>query len=98
MQIPILYTELLLLKPLVAEDALQIQILYPHWEIVRYMVSSVPWPYPDNSAKKYVNKVSLPDMEKRVAWFWTIRHHETPDELMGLISLYDVEDNNRGFC
>ena len=45
MTIPTLTTESLLLIPLVAEDAVQIQRLYPRWEIVRYMVSSVPWPY-----------------------------------------------------
>ena len=97
MQIPELHTERLLLKPLTAEDASQIQVLYPRWEIVRYMVSSVPWPYPDNGAENYVNNVALPDMKKGIAWFWTIRHRQTPDELMGLICLYDVEDNNRGF-
>ena len=36
-------------------------------------------------------------MAKGIAWFWTIRRREAPDELMGLICLYDVEDNNRGF-
>lgn len=51
MPIPILYTEHLLLKSLASEDASQIQLLYPRWEIVRYMVSSVPWPYPDNGAE-----------------------------------------------
>lgn len=44
MQIPMLETKRLLLKPIVAEDASQIQERYPRWEIVRYMVSSVPWP------------------------------------------------------
>jgi hypothetical protein len=77
MTIPILYTERLMLKPLVPEDASQIQMLYPRWEIVRYMVSSVPWPYPDNGAEHYVNNVALPDMAKGNAWFWTIRHRET---------------------
>lgn len=97
MRTSILTTERLLLKPLVAEDALQIQKLYPRWEIVRYMVASVPWPYPENGAEHYVNNVALPDIAKGIAWFWTIRSLETPDKLMGLICLYDVEDNNRGF-
>ena len=97
MTIPTLTTERLLLKPLVAADAVQIQQRYPRWEIVRYMVASVPWPYPENGAENYVNNVALPDMAKGIAWFWTIRRREAPDELMGLICLYDVEDNNRGF-
>lgn len=36
-------------------------------------------------------------MEKGIAWFWSIRRREAPDRLMGIICLYDVEDNNRGF-
>ncbi|CNJ01869.1 Uncharacterised protein [Yersinia bercovieri] len=97
MTIPTLTTKRLCLKPLVAEDAIQIQKLFPRWEIVRYMVASVPWPYPDNGAENYVNNIVLPDMEKGIAWFWAIRRREAPDYLMGLICLYDVEDNNRGF-
>ncbi|AOE42033.1 MULTISPECIES: GNAT family N-acetyltransferase [Pantoea] len=97
MKTPLLKTERLILKPLISEDAVQIQKLYPRWEIVRYMVASVPWPYPEDGAQNYVNNVALPDMAKGVACFWTIRRHERPDEVMGLICLYDVEDNNRGF-
>ncbi|MGE4712485.1 GNAT family N-acetyltransferase [Yersinia enterocolitica] len=97
MQIPMLETKRLLLKPIVAEDALQIQERYPRWEIVRYMVSSVPWPYPDDGAAHYVNNVVLPAMAKGVAWVWTIRHRDNPDNLIGVICLDDEEDNNRGF-
>ena len=43
MKIPKLHTKRLLLKPLEAEDASQIQVLYPRWEIVRYTVSSYPF-------------------------------------------------------
>ncbi|KAA1139647.1 GNAT family N-acetyltransferase, partial [Citrobacter portucalensis] len=85
------------LKPLEAEDASQIQVLYPLCEIVRYMVSSVTWPYPDIGEENYVNNVALTDMEKGIAWIWTIRISAAPPGLIGLIWLYDVEDNNRGF-
>lgn len=97
MATPTLTTERLLLKPLEKTDAEQIQALYPRWEIVRYMVASVPWPYPPNGAEYYVNHVALPDVEKGTAWFWTIRRHEDPEKMIGLICLYDEEDNNRGF-
>jgi len=97
MATPTLTTERLLLKPLEKTDAEQIQKRYPRWEIVRYMVASVPWPYPENGAEYYVNNVALPDIEKGIAWFWTIRRHDDPAQLIGLICLYDEEDNNRGF-
>ena len=97
MATPTLTTERPLLNPLEKTDAEQIQKRYPRWEIVRYMVASVPWPYPENGAEYYVNNVALPDIEKGIAWFWTIRRHDDPDQLIGLICLYDEEDNNRGF-
>jgi len=97
MPVPTLYTDRLLLKPLTAEDAPRIQLLYPRWEIVRYMVSSVPWPYPDDGAAHYVNNVALPAMAKGVAGVWTLRRREEPDNLIGVICLDDAQDNNRGF-
>lgn len=97
MQIPSLKTERLLLKPLVIEDAPSIQKLFPRWEIVRYMVSSVPWPYPDNGAEHYVSNVALPAMAQGFSWVWSIRYRGKSDELIGVISLDDAEDNNRGF-
>lgn len=97
MDIPTLRTARLILKPLTSDDAVQIQKLYPKWEIVRFMVSTVPWPYPENGAEHFVNNVALPDMNKGIAWLWTIRRNDYPDEVMGLICLYGIEDNNRGF-
>lgn len=44
MATPQLETARLLLKPLVSEDAAQIQRIFPRWEIVRYLIASVPWP------------------------------------------------------
>ena len=40
------------LKPLVPADAEQIQRVFPRWEIVRYLVASVPWPYPQGAANQ----------------------------------------------
>jgi hypothetical protein len=57
---------------------------FPRWEIPLYGLFE-PWPYPDNGAENYVNNVALPDMAKGIAWFWSIRRREVPDELMGII-------------
>lgn len=97
MQIPTLKTNHLLLKPLDSKDALQIQKIFPRWEIVRYMVSSIPWPYPDNAASHYVDNIALPAMAEGRAWIWTIRLRDNPNNLIGVISLDETEDNNRGF-
>ncbi|MBB1201540.1 N-acetyltransferase [Enterobacteriaceae bacterium 89] len=94
---PELETSRLLLKPLRSEDAVQIQQKFPRWEIVRYLISTVPWPFPEGAASHYVNNVALPANQNGSGWFWTLRRKEEPDELIGVISLMDTPDNNRGF-
>ncbi|MDY0920739.1 GNAT family N-acetyltransferase [Leclercia sp. CFBP8987] len=97
MPTPPLETERLLLKPLTLEDAPQIQRIFPRWEIVRYLVASVPWPYPDNGAQHYVENVALPASKEGKGWFWTLRRKAEPQEVIGVICLMDTPDNNRGF-
>ncbi len=72
MTTPELQTARLILKPLASEDATQIQRIFPRWEIVRYLVASVPWPYPDNAAQNYVDNVALAATRAGKGWFWTL--------------------------
>lgn len=97
MTIPTLTTERLLLKPLVAEDAPRYKSSIRAGRSSAIWSLPCHWPYPDDGAENYVNNVALPDMAKGIAWFWSIRRREVPDALMGIICLYDIEDNNRGF-
>lgn len=97
MKTPELETPRLFLRPLRAEDAIQIQQIFPRWEIVRYLTASVPWPFPEAGAFHIVNNVALPTSEKGTAWFWTLRRKEDPHTITGLICLSDEPDNNRGF-
>ena len=92
-----LMTERLLLIPLTADDAPQIQVLFPQWEIVRYLAAGFPWPFPEDGASRYVNNVALPAAANGTAWFWTIRLKTAPERVIGLITLSDEVDNNRGF-
>ncbi|MBD2795103.1 GNAT family N-acetyltransferase [Xenorhabdus sp. 18] len=93
-----LETKRLLLKKLAYDDATQIQQKFPHWDIVKYLDShAVPWPYPDNGAEYFVKKVALPAIQSGKSWVWSIRVKKQPDELIGVIGLYDKQDNNRGF-
>jgi RimJ/RimL family protein N-acetyltransferase len=94
---PQLITERLLLQPLVSADAEQIQRVFPRWEIVRYLIGTIPWPYPDDGAAQYVNHVALPAAEAGKGWYWTIRRKAEPMQLIGVICLMDLPDNNRGF-
>jgi [ribosomal protein S5]-alanine N-acetyltransferase len=95
--IPTLRTRRLILPPLCLADAPAIQDQFPRWEIVRYLASKVPWPYPDDGALTFLRDVALLAMARGEAWDWSIRPAEAPGDLIGLISLMGETDNNRGF-
>jgi [ribosomal protein S5]-alanine N-acetyltransferase len=94
---PRLETSRLELRPLELADAGQVQILFPQWEIVRYLASVVPWPYPDDGALTYYRDHALPAMERGEEWHWSLRLKQAPEQLIGCISLMRNENNNRGF-
>jgi RimJ/RimL family protein N-acetyltransferase len=97
LKIPEGRTVRLILKPLELADAEQIQQRFPRWEIVRYLANRVPWPYPPDGAEQFLREVALPQMEGGEAWHWTLRLHEEPLQIIGMISLTRGEDENRGF-
>jgi len=94
---PSLETRGLLLRPTELADAEQTQILFPHWEIVRYLADVVPWPYPPDGAYRYYHEAVLPAVERGDAGHWSLRLKTDPDQLIGLINLVKGETTNRGF-
>lgn len=92
-----LETDRLLLLPLEIADAPAIQAAFPVWEVVRWMGAAIPWPYPDDGAETFVSQIVLPAMAAGTAWHWSIRRKAEPERLIGVITLSDVEDQNRGF-
>lgn len=95
--IPILETNRLRLRPLRLADVDAVQAAFPRWEIVQFMSTVVPWPYPADGALTFIRDVALPAMAQGTAWHWSIRPIEAPDQLIGIVSLMDEADNNRGF-
>ena len=88
----------LILRPLAREDADAIQRLFPQWEVVRYLADQIPWPYPPDGARHFVENLALPAMARGQQWHWSIREQAAPEALIGVISLMDDEpDNHRGF-
>lgn len=92
-----LETPRLLLRPVELADAAQIQQLFPHWEIVRYLRNAVPWPYPSDGALQYLRNMALPAMRCGEAWHWTLRLKTKPRQIIGFISLLKDQNENRGF-
>ena len=94
---PTLESPRLILRPLELADAEQTQVLFPHWEIVRCLRNVVPWPYPPNGAHTFYRDVALPAVERGDEWAWTLRLKSAPDQVIGAISLFRSETDNRGF-
>jgi ribosomal-protein-alanine N-acetyltransferase len=92
-----LHTRRLLLRPLQLSDAHQTQLLFPQWEIVKYLNPNVPWPYPADGALTYYRDVALPAIQRGDEWQWTLRLKQSPEHHIGAISLHRLKPDNRGF-
>jgi ribosomal-protein-alanine N-acetyltransferase len=97
MTIPSIETPRLLLRPIALADADQVQLLFPHWDIVKYLNDRVPWPYPPDGARQFYEQVALPAMARGEQWTWSMRLKANPDRLIGSVSLMRGEHENRGF-
>lgn len=94
---PQLETARLLLRPAELSDAEPTQLLFPRWEIVRYLATRVPWPYPPDGALTFYRDHALPAMERGEEWHWTLRLKSEPARMIGLISLMRNPEHHRGF-
>ena len=94
---PTFTTSRLILRPLELADADAVQEVFPRWEIVEFLNSQVPWPYPADGALTYIRDVALPAVKLAEEWHWSIRPMTAPDRLIGIISLKDRPEDNRGF-
>jgi [ribosomal protein S5]-alanine N-acetyltransferase len=92
-----LHTARLILRPLQLADAGRIQLLFPHWEIVRYMAGIIPWPYPADGALSWIRDIALPAIARGEEWQWTLRLKADPENLVGAIGLKKHETDKRGF-
>jgi ribosomal-protein-alanine N-acetyltransferase len=97
MPTPALETSRLNLEPLKFEDADQVQHLFPQWEVVQYLNTVVPWPFPPDGVQAFYRERALPAIERGEEWHWTLRLKSTPDTIIGAISLHLNREINRGF-
>jgi [ribosomal protein S5]-alanine N-acetyltransferase len=86
-----------MLLPLELSDADAVQRLFPRWEIVQFMTSQIPWPYPADGASTFICDHALPAIQRGTAWHRSIRPKVEAERLFGVISLMDKPENNRGF-
>ena len=55
-----------------------------NWEVIRYLSTAVPWPYPDDGALCYIRDVLLPGAKKGDLMTWSINLKETPFTAIGI--------------
>lgn len=92
-----LETKRLFLRPLQLADAEQTERLFPQWDVVKFLNAAVPWPYPKKQVLPRYRDVILPAIERGEEWHWSLRLKESPDRLIGKISLHRNEWDNRGY-
>ena len=99
METPILITERLVLRPIRIEDAPRIQQNFAHWDIVKYMAITIPWPYPADGAKDYLENVALKSMTAGESHHWAITEKsDLLSQHIGSITLYpNNPKESRGF-
>ncbi len=95
---PTLTTNRLTLRPIRRSDAVQIQKLFPHFELLKYMSAVIPWPYPANGAQAYLDYIA-PEIESQKRFSWAITVTDVGDDrLIGVIELMPYNDHDhRGF-
>ncbi|SDM00635.1 Protein N-acetyltransferase, RimJ/RimL family [Pedobacter steynii] len=95
--IPTLKTERLILKGVSMEDVPSYTRYFVDYDVVRYLSAEVPWPYPENGVKDYLEHIVLPQQGDG-HWVWGIFLKEQPDQLIGTIDLRrEGKPEHRGF-
>ena len=97
MKPPVLETERLILRPIRREDAEAIQKHFPHWGIVQHLATQVPWPYPADGARTWVDS-TLREQAQGPDMTWAITERDTND-MIGVIDYRSGDSplGNRGF-
>jgi RimJ/RimL family protein N-acetyltransferase len=78
-------------------DSDAVQSIFPNWQVLEFLLSAVPWPYPESGALAYIKEVALPGVARGEEWAWTIRLRSNPEAIIGRISLFTKENENRGY-
>lgn len=97
MQLPVFETDRLILKGISLQDIPSYQKHFVDYEVIQHLSAQVPWPYPNDGVKLFVENFILPNQGKD-RWMWGIFLKSNPDELIGGVDLWrDGKPENRGF-
>ena len=95
--LPILTTERLLLKAVTIQDAAAYKKHFVDYEVIQYLSTNVPSPYPEDGDEWFLNNLVLPRQGKD-RWCFGIFLKLNQDELIGYVDLWrEAIPENRGF-
>ena len=96
-KIPQFKTRRLFMNGVCLKDAPFYQKHFACWDIIQYLNSGVPYPYPEGEAERFLKYKILP-RQGRDLWMWALFLKEKPEELIGAIELRRKGDpGQRGF-
>lgn len=96
-KIETLQTDRLILKQVNPEHYPSYHRHINDYEVIKYLSSKVPWPYPENGVKEYLENIIGNDLGSE-RWLWGIFLKNNPNEVIGAIELWRKScPENRGF-
>ena len=68
------------------------------YEVIRFLSTAVPWPYPDDGVDFFINEMVIP-LQGKTRWTWGIHLKDQPElGLIGAIDLFkEGKPEHRGF-
>ena len=95
--VKLLETERLELQPLTMKHCEGYTTHFVDYEVVRHLSTAVPWPYPEDGVREFIEQVVLPGQGKS-RWDWAICLKDNNLEVIGSVGLLEpTQSLNRGF-
>ncbi len=96
--IPEFKTQRLVLKmPTLERDEWAYKKHFVNYEVIRHLSHRVPWPYPEDGIKDFLENLIMPELGK-TRWLWGIFLKSNPGELIGAVEYFNTDEKeNRGF-
>lgn len=95
--VPTFETERLILRGVQISDEPSYKKHFVDYEVVSQLAAAVPWPYPEDGIREYIEQVILP-VQGKDRWYWAMFLKSNPEEMIGGVDLWrDGKPENRGF-
>ena len=96
MDVPIIQTRRLVLRPLAVTDAPAIQRRFNNWNIIKNLATVVPWPYPDDGAETFIRLQLEKGALGEETYQWVLVLRSGDGEAIGNISFRPRADGLKG--